>query len=211
MSGGQVREQSQRVGQRTHEERDDLDARASFVQACKRQLRERAQEARDASKATKQFAASGGAHPAVNQLHSAAKATVQAPGSFLRKRVRQKTSATSEGAKRSNKGSKRTMYDPDGLANKAQMQNSGDVHLVAPASVVAKQVSGKREPFRKRKKQKGQREGKRKGKKQMGKGNGKKRKGKRQGKREKGGKRSTSTVSKSKKKINRSNIQTYIY
>ena len=52
--------------------------------------------------------------------------------------------ATSEAAKPSNKGTKRKIHDPDGLAHKAQIQNSGNFHLAAPASAMASKVSGKR-------------------------------------------------------------------
>ena len=92
------------------------------------------------------FTASGGSHPASNLPHSAASATIQEPSPFLKKRLRQKTtaahygmqfaptpSATSQAAKPSNKGIKRKIDDPDGHA-----------HVAAPAIAMANQVSGKR-------------------------------------------------------------------
>ena len=138
-------------------------------------LRERAQEMLEKSKTSrdtssgsspitagcKPSTASGGSHPAANLPHSAASATIQEPSPFLRKRLRQKTTvphsgvqfaptlaATSEAAKPSNKGTKRKMHDPDGLAHKPEIQNSGDVHLAAPASAMASEVSGKRKSCR---------------------------------------------------------------
>ena len=96
------------------------------------------------------FEASGGSHPAANLPHSAASATIQEPSPFLKKRLRQKTtaphygrqfaptpSATSQEAEPSNRGIKRKIDDPDG-------QNTGDAHVPAPASAMANQVSGKR-------------------------------------------------------------------
>ena len=86
-------------------------------QVRKHQLRERAQEALDASKASRETSSAS---------------SVQAPSPLLGKRIRQKAtvphcdvqfaptpSATSEAVEPSNKGIKRTIDDPDGPAHKA--------------------------------------------------------------------------------------------
>ena len=125
-------------------------------QVRKHKLRERAQEMLEKLKASMDTSsdnpctASGGSHSVANLPHSAASATIQEPSPFLKKRLRQKTtaphygrqfaptpSATSQEAKPSNKGIKRKTDDPDS-------QNIGDAHVAAPANAMANKVSGKR-------------------------------------------------------------------